>query len=52
MRRNRREPEGAYLTRITTYIILFVMLTVFSHITERDNHPFHDRPVYQVEARS
>ena len=49
--RARRELEPVIMTRNCTYLIILVLLAVFSYMTERDSHPFNDKPVYQVEAR-
>ena len=46
----RREmPEGAIMTRIVTYLMIFGLLAIFAHFTERDSHPFNE-PVVTVQS--
>lgn len=46
----RREmPEGAIVTRTVTYLMIFALLALFSHMSERDSHPFNE-PVKQVQS--
>ncbi len=46
----RREiPEGAIITKVVTYMMIFGLIALFSHMTERDSHPFNE-PVKMVKS--
>lgn len=46
----RREiTEEAITTKTVIYILIIVCLVIFTHITERDNHPFNE-PVATVKS--
>ena len=47
-----RAQESVHVTRMTTYLIVAVLLAVLSWMFERDNHPFNDLHYVQVEGQS
>lgn len=44
-----RMPDGALVTQAITYLMIFFLLALFAHMTERDNHPFNEENV-QVKS--
>ena len=39
--KNYRAPESVHLTRLSTYLIIAVLVAVLAWATERDNHLFN-----------
>lgn len=40
--KNYRAPECVHITRMTTYLIIAVLLAVLGYMQDRDSHPFND----------
>lgn len=39
----RREiPEGAIITKVVTYLMIFALIALLTHFTERDSHTFNE----------